>query len=376
MEIVQQQQETNYPIKPLHIFWRRGKADLSFNIPEVFYAEGTRGSGKSVLIEHIGENYLSYGSAVFDAFGSVTGEGLAWLRAPFIKDLNVLLLKGENVDVNCEWDVKTAEKLSLNDFLKYDLLVSARPLYLNRDQEYSSVGLATNLLYSRFSWSRIIYLLCREASSLWHSRLMISSKQTDLKSESAYMLRESRHLGIALGLDSLRFLGIDKDIRALFDFMFIKSCGIEGLPDELKWLYSFFSPAWVQNMKPHEFILVSRKGPLACGWSPMVEWHAREGENLLTKLGFKIDYDTETVKEGLDKGIYSSVGDVEHSKLISLYAEGLGMDAVAAQVRRSNKTVSQHVNKHDAAVKRSGFCGPCKRSMNPNWNRLVKRVKG
>lgn len=376
MEIVQQQQETNYPIKPLHIFWRRGRADLSFNIPQVMYGEGVRGSGKSVLIEHVGMNYLSYGSAVFDAFGSVSGEGLAWLRAPFIKDLNVLLLKGQNVDVACEWDTKLAEKLSLNDFVKYDLVISARPLYLNRDQEYGSVGLATNLLYSRFSWNRIIYLLVREASSLWHSRLQISQKQTDVKSESVYMLRESRHLGLALGLDSLRYMGIDKDVRSHIDYMFLKACGIEGLADELKWLYSFFSPSWVQNMKPHEFIIVNRKGPIGVGWCPMVEWHQREGENLLTKLGFKIDYDTDAAKEGLDKGTFSTVGDQEHSEMISLYMQGLGMDAVAAKVNRSGKTVCQHIHKHDKGVGRDGACMACKRTMNPNWNRPVKRVKG
>jgi hypothetical protein len=376
METAQQQEPISYKIEPLHLFWTRGKAELRYNIPQVMYAEGVRGSGKSVLIEHIGMNYLSYGCAVFDVFGSVTGEGLAWLRAPFIKDLNVLLLKGENVDVDCEWDVKTAEKLSLNDFLKYDLVISARPLYLNRDQEYSSVGLATNLLYSRFSWNRIIYLLVREASSLWHSRLMISQKQTDLKSESVYMLRESRHLGLALGLDSLRYMGIDKDVRSHFDYMFIKAVGIEGLADELKWLYSFFSPSWVQNMKPHEFIIVNRKGPIGVGWCPMVEWHQREGENLLTKLGFKIDYDTDAAKEGLDKGTFSTVGDQEHSEMISLYIQGLGMDAVAIKVNRSGKTVCQHIHKHNRAVERSGFCGPCKRAMNPNWNKLVNRVKG
>jgi hypothetical protein len=375
METVQQE-PTNYQIEPLHIFWRRGKADISFNIPQVMYGEGVRGSGKSVLIEHIGMNYLSYGSAVFDAFGSVSGEGLAWLRAPFIKDLNVLLLKGENVDVSCEWDVKTAEKLSLNDFLKYDLLISGRPLYLNRDQEYSSIGLATNLLYSRFSWNRIIYLLVREASSLWHSRLQISQKQTDVKSESVYMLRESRHLGLALGLDSLRYMGIDKDVRSHIDYMFLKACGIEGLADELKWLYSFFNPSWVQNMKPHEFIIVNRKGPIGVGWTPMVPWHAKEGENLLRQLGFDIEYDSDAAKEGLDKGTFSTVGDQEHSEMISLYMQGLGMDAVANKVNRSGKTVCQHIHKHDKAVERSGICIPCKRSMNQNYNRIVKRVKG
>jgi hypothetical protein len=320
-------------------------------------------------------NYLSYGCAVYDVFGSVTGEGLAWLRAPFIKDLNVCLLKGSNVDVSCEWDVKEATKLSLNDFYKYDLVISARPLYLSRDQEYACVGATTNLLYNRFSWHRVICMLVREASSLWYSRLAVSAKQTDLKSESVYMLRESRHLGVALALDSLRYMGIDKDVRSHIDFMLIKACGIEGLADELKFLYSFFNPAWVQNMASHEFIIVNRRGPLGVGWCPMVEWHAREGENLLSQLGFKIEYG-EALNEGEDKGTFQTVSDVEHGQIITIYAtENLGMEKVGEKVGRSNKTVCAHIHKHDKAVKRSGFCGPCKRTMNPFYNKTVLRVR-
>lgn len=366
------QNQTSFKIKPLRLFWTRGQAQLHYNIPQVMYAEGVRGSGKSVLLEHTAMNYLSYGSAVLDLFGSVTGEGLAWLRSPFIKDLRVLLLRGQNVDVDCEWPVREADKLTLADFYKFDLIISARPLFLNRDQEYIAAGAISNLLYSRFSWHRIIYMLVREASSLWHSRIMISQKQTDMKSESIYMLRESRHLGLALGLDSLRYMAIDKDIRSHFDWMFLKACGIEGLADEMKWLYSFFNPNWVQNMREYEFIIVNRRGPLGVGWCPMVDWHAREGENLLRQLNFKIEYG-EVLNEGLDKGTFSTLSDSEHSNMINLYCQNLGMNKVAEQIGRSPKTVNSHINRHDKAVLRSGFCGICKRTNNPNFNRAVKR---
>ncbi len=37
------------------------------------------------------------------------------------------------------------------------------------------------------------------------------------------MIRESRHMGVALGLDTLKFTSIDLDIRAVLDYLCLKS---------------------------------------------------------------------------------------------------------------------------------------------------------
>jgi hypothetical protein len=58
-----------------------------------------------------------------------------------------------------------------------------------------------------------------------------------------FRLREMRHLGCALGLDTLRTLAIDIDIRSHADIMLLKSQGIGGLSRELSWLYGYFNPA-------------------------------------------------------------------------------------------------------------------------------------
>ena len=359
----------------MKIFWRRGNETLSYTRPETYFVQGVRGAGKSTLLECIAMKYLENNAAILDSFASADGENLSWLRAPFIKDLKVCLLKGANVDVETSWDVKQVENLGLNDLEKYDLIISARPCYLNKDHEFFSVGKLTNLLYRRFHYRRLICLLAREASNLWYSRIKISETQADSKAEAIYLLRESRHFGICLLLDSLRYLSIDKDVRSLTDYLFLKSQGVDGLSDDLRFLYRFFSPGFVRSMKPWEFILVCRSGGLAVGHFPYHDWHKREGEDIIKNVGLKISYG-EVLELPKDLGLFQSVGDEEHSRIILMYAkEGLGMGKIAEQLKRSTRTPKMHIDKHNSAVERSGFCAICKRVGSEFQDKMAKRPK-
>ena len=359
----------------MKLFWRRGNENLTFTQPQVYFAQGVRGSGKSALLENIAMKHMEKNAVILDCFASADGENLAWLRAPFIKDLNVCLLKGENVDVETVYDVKQVENLSLNDLEKYDVIISSRPCFLNKDHEFYSVGKLTNLLYRRFHYKRLICLLAREASNLWYSRIKISETQSDSKAEAIYLLRESRHFGISLLLDSLRYLSIDKDVRSLTDFLFLKAEGVDGLDDDLRFLYHFFSPGFVRSMKPWEFVLVCRSGGLAVGHFPYHSWHKEEREDILKAVGLKIEYG-EVLELPKDKGLFQSVGDEEHSRIILMYAkEGLGMNKIATQLGRSSRTPKQHIDKHNSAVQRSGFCAICRRIGSEFQDKMAKRLK-
>jgi hypothetical protein len=358
----------------MEIFWRRGNEKLTFTHPEVFFCQGVRGSGKSTLLEHLATRYLEKNSVILDCFASADGENLAWLRAPFIKDLKVCLLKGANVDIETSWDTRQVENLGLNDLEKYDLIISARPCYLNKDHEFYSVGLLTNLLYKRFHYHRLICLLAREASNLWYSRLKVSEAQADSKSEAIYFLRESRHFGCSLLLDSLRYLSIDKDIRSLTDYLFLKSQGTEGLSDDLRFLYRFFSPSFIRSMKPWEFVLMCRSGSLGVGLFPYHDWHKQEGEDIIKNVGLKISYG-ETLELPKDRGLFQTVGDKEHAEIVKMYCSGLGMNKIAEQLKRSTRTVQVHLHQHCAGVQRSGFCAVCKRVGSEFHDKIAKRPK-
>jgi len=190
-----------------------------------------------------------------------------------------------------------------------------------------------------------------------------------------YLIREARHVGIAIGLDSIRYYAIDIDIRNLADYLILKGQGVQGLSSDLEWLYSFFNPKTLRYMKPEHFIMISSRGALGLGYFPFHEWHKREKENILKSVGLIVEYG-ELLERAQDKGLYKSVGDREHTDIIEMYAgQNLGMLAVAHKLTRSTRTISEHVKKHNQAVERSGFCAACKRAGSSFFDKKAVRCK-
>lgn len=91
-------------------------------------------------------------------------------------------------------------------------------------------------------------------------------------------------------MDSLRHIAIDIDVRSLADFTVLKSSGIEGLSNDLKWLYSYFEPSIFRSMKPNEFVIISRRGSIGYGTFEEVDWHKKESENILDILDIHVEY--------------------------------------------------------------------------------------
>jgi len=343
------------------LLWVRGNDSIRFNRPHTWFSLGLRGTGKSSLLEHIAEQYLDEGNVVFDLFGSRDGESLAWLRSPYAKEKRILLLKGENVDVEASFPVKSVETTTLGDFENYDIIISSSPLYINVDQEFLYAAKLTDLLYKRLHYKRLVYLVVREAANFYYSRLKVSDNQIFAKSQMIYLIREARHVGLALGLDSIRWYAIDIDIRNLSDYLILKAQGVQGLARDLHWLYSYFNPSTVRNMPPQHFIIISKTGALGLGEFPYPEWHKKERENILANVGIKAEYG-EPVFEGECKGTFRTVGDKEHAEMIRLYLEeGLGINKIAEMLGRSSRTPLVQIQKHNMAVKKSGFCLMCQR---------------
>ena len=356
----------------MRVKWLRGNEHISFKRPNVWFGLGVRGSGKSSFLEHVGEEYLSRGATIFDLFSARDGENLAWLRSRYAKDKKILLVHGENVSLSSSFDSKNAGSLTLNDVRQYDIIISSSPLYSSPDQEFLNAAKITDLLYKRLHWKRIVFLIMREASNFYYSRLKITESQTVAKANMVYLIRESRHCGLSLALDSVRFFSIDIDIRTLADFLILKAQGMQGLSRDLKWLYSYVDPHLVRRMKPNQFILLTKKGGISYGVFPEVPWHKKEREDILKVLGIEREF-TETIQEGLFKGKYQTVGDQEHSEIIRLYLEEeLAMNKIATKTSRSVRTVQVHIEQHNRAVMSKGFCARCKRVISEYFNRVAE----
>lgn len=359
----------------MKIRWVRGNDEIVFSKPDVWFSLGMRGTGKSSMLEHIGLQYLREGATVLDLFGSRDGEGLAWLRSDAVQkgEARALLLTDENVDVKSCFDVKKAANLALSDLEKYNIIISSSPFYHNIDREFTCAAKVTDLLYSRMHWRKIVYVICREASNFYYSRLKVSENQTFAKAQMVYLLRESRHMGLALGLDSLRFYSLDIDIRNLTDFLLLKAQGAQGLSKDLKWMYHFVDAATLRSLKPHQFVILTRNGSIGFGVFPEVPWHKKEKEDILKVLDIKVEYG-EVLLEGLSKGTFKTVGDKEHAEMIRLFfEESLSHHKIAQTMQRSPRTVWTHITKHNGNVKQMGYCPNCKRVGTPLYNKIVIR---
>jgi hypothetical protein len=359
----------------LKINWVRGNDKISFDRPNTFFCIGVRGGAKSTWLETIGCHYLEKGHSLLDLFGSRDGEGLSWLRSPYAEDRKILLTHGENVSVEATCDTKAATKVSLSDFENYDLVISASPLYLGPDDEFVNAALLTDKIYKRLSWKRLVYCLCREAANLFYSRLKVADSQIVSKAQMTYLIREARHVGMALGLDSVRYYSIDIDIRSLSDFIILKSQGLTGLTSDLKWLYSIIEPSMIRNMPRQFFVILSRKGSVGIGEFKEISWHKQERENILKAVGVKVEYG-EPVEKGEYRGTHMTVGDHEHAEIIRLYVEeGLSMNKIAEQIGRSSRVPHKHIHQHNSKVEGAGFCPSCRRVKSSLDKELAKRVK-
>ena len=99
----------------------------------------------------------------------------------------------------------------------------------------------------------------------------------------------------------------------------------------------------------------------------MVNTKKREG-------GLKIEYGVE-LEQPKDMGTFKSIGDLEHLKIMELYAEGYGYNKIHEQLHRSTKSLHDHIHKHNDAVNRSGFCAVCRRAGGEYAGQVVKRGK-
>ncbi len=361
----------------MKIAWLEGSHNISFDKPYTWFCMGVRGSGKSAFLEHLAELHLEQGNCVLDLFAARSGESLGWLRSRWVKGKRILLLTAENAIVelprSLSVDVKPASKISLNDFNDYDIIINSSPLYPTLDAEFEAVNVIIDKLWRRLKWSRIVYVLCREAANLLYARMKIAENQTLAKTFIAYWLREARHTGTSLALDSQRFTAVDVDIRSLCDFLVFKAQGSGGLPHDLYYMYRHINPPWMQRMKPYQFAILSRRGDVGVGTFPLPEWHVKEGEGITFKLGLKIQFEEEPEK-GESRGTFQTLGDKEHAQIISLYVnEHLGMKTIASRLSRSSYTVKLHIDKHNEAVEKTGYCPRCRRVKSPLDAALAQR---
>jgi len=353
MEMTEQKQtqrQNNFP--KIHVKWIRGRETVECHRPKTFLNLGQRGSGKSSLLEAIASEYPK----IIDMFGSHDSEGLAWCRSPF-KD-SVLFIVGDSVKISSEWPSIKVSELSLKDFQDYDIITSVHAFYGNSEEEFKGLNRILGILYQRTHWNEPWFLMVREAANFIYSRIKLTKNQFEAKADFIYLLREARHMGYAIGVDTIRWTAIDVEIRDVSDYTFLKSMGRKGLPPDLRFIYRYINPYSMMRMKPNQFVLITDSGAIGIGNSDYPAWHKEEKEDLVNELGIELqhgpipDYGNER---------RNTVSDFEHVEIVKKYAELKSMQKVAKALGRSPATVKAHIDVHEGYEKSLQPCPKCSR---------------
>lgn len=349
--------------KPLiKIKWIRGRGNLDFERPITSLNVGQRGSGKSSLLECLALRFPK----VIDLFGSRDNEGLAWCRVAG-KD-QTLFVTGDSVEIKGRWNQSQVKDLRIEDLKRVPITISVSAFYGDLNEEFYGLNsIVYKNLYKRTHWRELWFLKVREAGNFTYARIKVTQSQHIAKADFIYLLRESRHMGYPVGVDTIRWTSIDKEIRDVSDYMFIKRVGIQGLPHDLRFVYRYINPFSLMNPHPSTFVVVSNRGPIGVGKFDLPKWHKKERDDLLTELGLegRIKYG-----EVPDYGNESLnwLSDYEHGDIITYRFEGIPSDAnkksmhdVAEEVHRSPNTVMRHIHNHNDEVKQRGYCIKCRR---------------
>lgn len=337
-----------------HIFckWIRAKERIEFDRPKTFLHLGQRGSGKSSLLEVVATKYPK----IIDLFGSRDNEGLAWCRSP-LKD-SVIFVVGDSVRISSEWPCVKISELKASDFKKYDVVTSVHAFYSTPEEEFVGLNRILDTLYRRTHWDQPWFLMVREAANFIYSRIKLTKNQYLAKADFIYLLREARHMGYAVGVDTIRWTAIDVEIRDVSDYTFIKSVGRKGLPPDLRFIYRYINPYDMMRMQPNQFVLVTDSGSIGVGTFKYPFWHKEEKEDLREKLKIEIDYG-EVPNYGVERR--NTVSDFEHEHIIEKYSQERSEKKVAVLVGRSSGTIHNHVVDHNEDIKGKGECRRCAR---------------
>lgn len=188
--------------------------------------------------------------------------------------------------------------------------------------------------------------------------MKISSDQGLAKAFLIYFLREARHCGFSLGLDTQKMTSIDLDVRITIDYLFFKSLGIQGLPNDLRFLYKTYIPLRLQNMPPQTFLLLTKQGSHGIGTFPYHKWHKDPGENILKHVGVEVEHGDELVETRPNY----QIGDLRHVEIVEMRLEGFTYKEIAEKLDTSSSTPWTHITKHNKEVDRLGECQQCKRA--------------
>lgn len=354
-----QKQLKNIELPKIKLKWIRGaelsSAKVDFKKPLTHIYLGPKDAGKSSLQETCAAKYPK----IIDLWGARDNEGLGWCRCKKFSKNEILFVHGISAELSSGYDAINFDNLKFKDLKRYRVIISVSAFYSNMNEEFEGLNsILYRVLYQRTNWKKPWFLMVREGANFLYSRIKIVKNQTIAKADFIYLLREARHMGYAIGVDTIKWTSIDLDIRHVSDYTWIKRVGIYGLPRDIRFIYRYINPPSLMDPKVECFVLLSSRGPIGIGRFEYPYWHKEEHENIVKKLGIKIEY------HDLPKytDARNTVSDFEHADIIrKRFQDGLSMNKIGKLIHRSPQTINQHIRNHNQAIEQKGFCPNCHR---------------
>lgn len=359
--IIESQPELYAPIPVISLRWVRFQERICFATKALtMLALGIKDSGKSSLLETFAVRY----NKIIDIYGSSDMEALAWCKLEFKKvwysihgsKPSILLVIGDHKEVASKFSTCHVDELNLQIIEDHDVVTTVEQFFDSEDEYFTALARIVNVLWKqRNFWTEPWYVMVREASNWIYSRNKVVKNDNFAKAEFIKAMRESRHHGLSMAVDCLRFTSLDKEVRDLSDYTWIKKTGAAGLPDDLRWLYKIFTFFSFMQMKPRTFAVSTASGSVGFGVFDYPSWHKTEHEDILKICQIEIR-DSGDYKVKKTEG---NLGRFEHANIIKVYMENKNMNLTATAIDRSFKTVYNHVKKHNDSIQSLGQCSTC-----------------
>ena len=364
-------------IPDIKVVWIRGQKWFSFTFPNIYLFLGDRGSGKSNNIEVIAIRHPK----IIDLFEANDGEALCWCRPEFTRvwqaihgeKPRILLLHGQTKRVVCDWDTMVITDLKLSTFEEYDVVTLCHKFFADEGDYFQALFTVIHKIWDEkdcWTGSEPWFIVVREAANWLYARLKMTRDDKFAKAEFLKNLRESRHKGLAVGLDTIRWTNLDKEARDYANFTYIKKPCAAGLPDELNWLERYFRG--LAYMKDDEAIVVTGPrhyeivGFQICDFAP---WHKKVRENLFKILKIQVE-DINTGEMNTPRSY--SIENLEHSKIVEKYLEIKSMMVVSKEMVRSPRSIQLQLNLHNDAVTQMGECHSCRNAKSRFSKDIIK----
>lgn len=308
---------------------------------------GIRGGGKSGLLFNIATHWPK----VIGLYGSLDDEILTLLRAhKYLRKWEQCLILGpEGVDVTSSWDYKYYGDLTWADMEKYEVIVM--PQKIHQQPKTFSLGCeyVASFLLRRPAVKDYWFLCVTEAANImWARQSLKNAKLDQAKAYLVWLLRQLRHVGVAIGMDSQYLLALDKEVRNISDYTFLKNLGAFSLPPDLEWVYGYVPPPAIRALYPNEFVATDKFAGVYCGWFRLPPWHKQPKENIYESLGIRWEWGDPELRKFDVAEVNTHQEDMAvHSEIVRAFLEVKTIKGTASKSGHDRDTVRRHLSLHE-----------------------------